>query len=110
MNCRLVIAFALVMAASAHASDANTVGRVTYAGTYGDGRLFVALDAQINEPGCVNTRFDIPAAHPQIKSWLAIALAAAASGKTVVVKTAGCLGAFPTMTQGTDSWFYMLPN
>src|SRR6266513_5102940 len=43
-----------------HGEDSNTVVRVIYTGTYGDGRLFVALDAQINEPGCIHTRFDVP--------------------------------------------------
>jgi len=93
-----------------HAADSNTVAKVIYTGTYGDGRLFVALDAQINEPGCIYSRFDVPASHPQIKSWLAIALTAAASGKSVVVRTSGCFGVLPTMTQTTDSWFYLQPN
>ncbi len=87
----------------------NTTAKVTYAGTYGDGRLFVALDGSINEPGCVNVRFDVPAGHPQIRNWLAIALTAAATGKSVVVRTSGCFGPFPTMTQSSETWFYIVP-
>ena len=48
--------------------------------------------------------------HPQIKTWLAIALTAAASGKAVVVRTDGCLGPCPTMPQGSDTWFYLQSN
>jgi len=68
------------------------------------------MDAQINEPGCVNTRFDVPAGHPQLKVWLTIALAASASGKNVVVHTSGCFDGFPTMSQNTNAWFFMQSN
>lgn len=102
---------ALVLTAlAAQAADSNTTANVIYAGLYGDGRLFVALDTPINEPGCANSRFDVPAGHPQIKSWLAIALTASASGQSVVVRTSGCYDSFPTMTQNTDTWFYLMPN
>jgi len=106
----LVAALLTLEALSSYGADSNTVAKVIYVGTYGDGRLFVALDAQINEPGCVNSRFDVSAGHPQIKTWLAVALTAAASAKTVVVRTNGCFGVLPTMTQTTDSWFYLQPN
>jgi hypothetical protein len=106
---RVTLALALA-ALAAQASNSSTTAKVIYAGLYGDGRLFVALDAPINEPGCVNSRFDVPADHPQIKSWLAIALTASASGQPVVVRTSGCYDSFPTMTQNMDTWFYLIPN
>ena len=108
---RTCAALVLIGAAfGVQAASENTVAKILYTGTYGDGRLFVALDAQIGEPGCASTRFDVPSGHPQIRNWLAIALTASASGKNVVVRTNGCYGVYPTMSQNTDSWFYLQPN
>lgn len=87
------------------------VAKVTYIGTYGNGRLFVGLDTQIQEAGCPNARFDVAADHPQIKNWTAVAIAAIASGKTVGVQTSGCMGVLPTMSQqSTDSFFNINSN
>lgn len=84
--------------------------KVVYVGTYGDGRFFVALDTQINEPGCPQVRFDIPTSHPQLKNWLAVALTASISGKSIGVQTSGCWNSLPTMTQNADSFFYLQAN
>jgi len=88
----------------AHASD-EIIARVTYTGTFGDGRLYVGLDSLVNEPGCPLPRFDVPATHPQIKTFIATALAAAASGRKVTVKASGCLGAYPTLAATSGSYF-----
>lgn len=107
---KLSVSIALALLASAapvHAAPPVTA-KVTYVGTYGDGRTFVGIDTTINEPGCALARFDFPSSHPLAKTWLAIAMAASASGKNVVVQTSGCFGgSLPTMTQGTDSYFYL---
>lgn len=101
-----IAAIAAVTALNAQAADSVT-GRVVEAGTFGDGRLFVNLDIQINEPGCTGSRFDVPANHPQVKNWLAIALSASLGGKKVVVHTKGCLNGQPTLSQDADAWFYL---
>ena len=108
-----VLAAALVVAlcnTSTVSAGPVIAAKVTYTGTYGDGRLFVGLDTQIQEPGCPYARFDIPAGHPSIKTWTAIALVAAATGQVVQVATQGCIGGFPTMSPGTNSYFYLSAN
>jgi hypothetical protein len=102
----LMIVAAMLAAHGAEAAESVT-GRVIQTGTFGSGRLFVQLDVQINEPGCVGSRFDVPGTHPQVKNWLAIALAASLSGKKVVVHTNGCYAGLPTMSENTDAWFYV---
>lgn len=117
MNKVLLLASVLFLLLSSVAVAATTVtsAKVLYTGTYTDGGFFVALDKTIAEPGCVSTRFDVAAGHPQIKTWLSIAMAAAISGKTVSVTVNGCVtigpaAIFPTMnTTGNDTWF-MLGN
>jgi hypothetical protein len=105
----LLAAWALLSAASASQAAPPVTAKVTYVGTYGDGRTYVGLDTPILEPGCNLPRFDIPSNHPQTKSWMAVALASAASGKSVTVATNGCFaGSIPTMTQGVDTYFHLL--
>src|SRR5688572_23468327 len=77
-------------------------GKIIFLGTYGSGQVFIQLDAGpgISEPGClVNARrIDIAGNHPQIKSILALAMAARASGQTFTGQVNGCLsaGSWPT--------------
>lgn len=66
-----VLALAIVSVTPIAMAAPVVVAKVTYAGTYGDGRLFVGLDTPINEPGCTVARFDVPSGHPQIKTWTA---------------------------------------
>lgn len=100
--------FALCMLISGvvHAA-ATVVGKVVYAGTYGNGDVYVALSATINEPGCPSSRFDVPVQNPSAKSVLASAYAALASGKTVRVSTNGCYGVSPTLDTTRNTWFLM---
>ncbi|ASA57755.1 hypothetical protein [Vibrio gazogenes] len=87
------------------ASD-NLVGHVVYTGLYGNGRLFIATDTQINEPGCPSDRIDVAPNHPQIDRWLSIALAANTTGKRVQFKTNGCYKNHPTLDKTDKSWFH----
>lgn len=80
--------------------------KVTRAGVYGNGKLFVVLDTNIPQTECVSKRFDVSPDHPQIERWLSIALAAAASESLIRVRTNGCLGGYPTMDNTTNSFFY----
>jgi len=105
----MIISVGLGIAPSVFAGPQLTA-KVTKVGTYGDGRLFVAVDTQILEPGCPNARFDVAQGHPQLTNWTAVALSAIASGKSVSIQTNGCMGAFPTTSQTTDSFFYLLAN
>jgi hypothetical protein len=103
----------LLYAGLAHAAYAT--GHVLYVGNYGNGNLFISLDVTINEPGCPASRIDIPASHPNIKSFLATALTAKASGQTVTVLTKGCFSfsavgnnySFPTVDQSNDSYILL---
>ncbi len=87
------------------ASD-NLIAHVVYTGLYGDGRLFIATDREINEPGCMSTRIDVAPNHPQIDRWLSIALTAHATGKPVQFKTNGCYKNYPTLDTTDNSWFH----
>ena len=89
-----------------HAAEA-IAAKVTYTGTYGDGRLYVGLDTVINEPGCSLPRFDVPPTHPNIKSLMATALAAAVTGQTIVIRAIGCFSGYPTVDETNGSYFYI---
>lgn len=82
-----------------YALGTPTTGVVQYVGTYGDGKLFIEIDREIQESGCDNIRFDIPAGHPSIDSWLSIAMVSATTGKPITVRTTGCLGQYPTIDE-----------
>ncbi len=105
----LVILSTLVFSVPIYSATIDDA-KVIYAGTSGGGRLFVALDKTIPEAGCENSRFDVAGGHDQITTWLSIAMAALASGKSVKVATNGCLGAYPTLTNANDTWFYIKQN
>src|SRR5258706_16446318 len=76
----------LLYAGLAHAET----GHVTGVGSYGNGNIFISLDVTINQAGCAASRIDIPASHPNLKSFLATALTAKASGLPVLFGTTGC--------------------
>lgn len=104
----------VVLLAIAQSSFALTkvTAKVVYVGTYGNGDFYVMTDTAINEPGCtfphgVN-RFDVPANHPQAKNWLAIALMALSTGKSVMLRTNGCFEGSPTMDDSRDTFFLIL--
>ncbi|RZI81337.1 MAG: hypothetical protein EOP38_19650 [Rubrivivax sp.] len=97
----------LIFAAAGALASPTVTAKVAYTGTYGDGRLFIALNTAIAEPGCPLARFDVPQSHPQAKAWLAIAMAAAMADKSVVLQTNGCLLGIPTMSTDSNSFFYL---
>ena len=102
-------AFLIAFAGASTALASSVIdANVTYVGIYGDGRFYVGLDTTIDESGCPNARFDVPPTHPQIKNWLAIVMTALATGRPVRVKTSGCWGPWPTMSQGPDSFVYLM--
>ena len=109
-----------VALASPAASRASSIidAHVFYAGTYANGDGFVCLAGTlIDEAGCNSVRFDIPASHPQLRTWLTIANTAIATGGLVQVRTKGCITSsdghggtqiFPTMDSSShDSWFLL---
>jgi hypothetical protein len=71
---------------------------VLYAGTYGDGTLFIYFSGSINESGCPAAEIRVDRNSASLKSWLAIALTAAATGTTVRVQTDGCYMSRPTLS------------
>ncbi len=90
-------------AISAEVEDAT----VTKVGSYGDGRIFVALDKTIPEIGCENDRFDVEGTHEERNTIISIALAALMSDKKINVKTSGCLGSLPKFVGSAESFFYI---
>lgn len=92
---------------SVHSFGSESItAKVIRAGKYGSGKLLVILDTEIPESGCTAPRFDVPGNHPEVDSFLSIALAAAASGADVKVRTSGCLGGYPTLDETENSIFY----
>jgi hypothetical protein len=105
-----VLALALAFAGPlSHASTA-IVARVTATGVYGNGDVYVMLDAVIPESACPVPRFDIPAISPATKGVLATAQIALATGKSITIATSGCFGPFPTLDISRGSFFYLNSN
>jgi hypothetical protein len=102
----LIVLIVLIISPTHSLASESIFAKVIQAGKYGSGKLLVVLDTEISEPGCAAPRFDVAADHPAIDSFLSIALAAAASGAEVKVRTNGCLGSYPTMDQTEGSIFY----
>jgi hypothetical protein len=111
INKTIIVAAALGLFAisSAHTARASDVIQATviYAGTYGNGDVFVELSASINEAGCVQSRFDVPASSPVAQHVLATAYSALVAGKTIKVVTNGCYNICPTLDNSRNSYFFM---
>lgn len=88
----------------------NMVAKVVYTGLYGNGRLFIAVDKQINEPGCQSYRIDVAPDHPQIDRWLSIALAAYTTGGEIQFKTKGCYGTYAKLDLSDQTWLHTKPR
>lgn len=84
-------------------------GKVVYAGTYGNGDVYVALSVRINEVACPQSRFDIPAQHPNAKEVLATAYTAMVTGKDIIVVTNGCYNMWPTLDNSRNTYFLIWP-
>ena len=61
------------------------------AGTYGDGRVYFTLVSPALEPGCNGQVIEILPTVPSAKQALQTAMVAMALGKTLAVKTNGCV-------------------
>jgi hypothetical protein len=83
-------------------------GKVQYAGMYATGDVFINMDLTVSGPGCAHQRVMVPAAHPQQKSLLSIALLAVLTGKTVSIVASSCGGPVPVIDQTAGSWLYIL--
>ncbi len=66
-------------------------GTVIQAGTYGDGRVYFVLSVSVLEPGCNGQTIEIPPTASNAKQVLQTAMVALALGKTLAVKTNGCV-------------------
>lgn len=96
-----------LLSSAAYAASPNTPTHVTYTGLYGSGRFFVAFDDIVDEPDCPGKRVDVGAQHAQIDNWLSIAKTALETGRTVMIRTNGCFGGYPTLDHTQSSWFYL---
>lgn len=112
-----LVASAVVLSLIGATTGAYAIGlnaHVTRVGTYGDGGMFVFLDQVIPDAQCPMARCDVPPGHPQIKNWMALALAAKASGVLVNLATTGCYThqgvAFPTMSTNDSSYIMLMPE
>ena len=81
--------------------------RVQYAGTYGNGDVYVVFSDNINEPECTAPRIDVPATHPNARNILATAYAAIAAGLPVAVSTGGCFNGYPTLDTARQTGFML---
>ena len=99
----------LVVSQLSVATEAVTA-KVVQAGIYGNGTLIVKLDREIPELNCAKSRFDILKDDENIEKYLSVALAAAASGSDVVVRTSGCSGGNPVMDTSANSLFMFGKN
>lgn len=63
----------MLLTSHAYSAAVPVAGNVIYAGIYGNGDVYVTLNAQINEPGCVGDRIDISYQSSSAKSVLATA-------------------------------------
>ena len=96
-----------LLATSAYGSE-EISGKVVYAGTYGNGDVYVELDVNINEPGCsTGNRFDVPKARANAKDILSTVYAAIQQDKYVTVRTKGCYVGFPTLDASRNSYFHI---
>jgi hypothetical protein len=80
---------------------------VVSTGTYGNGNVFVELANALDEAACPIRYIELPAESPSAKATLASATAALMSGAAVKVKTDGCLGGVPTLTNARSSYFQL---
>jgi hypothetical protein len=69
---------------------AQVDAHVTIAGIYGNGNIYLVLDAPLAEAGCSASRVDIVSTHPMVKNWLALGLTAKSGGDLIRVVSTGC--------------------
>ncbi len=105
---KLLTLLSLLLSSYAYSADETVYGKVVYAGTYGNGDVYVDIEAIINEPGCVGTRLDVSSQNPNIKNILPIAYMAMATGQNISVRTQGCYAGSPTLDNSRGSWFYLI--
>lgn len=107
---RMIFTSVAVLGMSAANASPPADVTVRYVGTYGNGVMFILFHSPIAEPGCESSEVRIAAAHPEKKSWMALALAAAQSGSTLRVQTEGCSGAYPILGETTNSVLLIWAN
>ena len=71
---------------------AGRIANVLYYGFNGAGTMFIYFDQVVSGPTCASQVVRVAPTHPQFKSILALAAAAAASGAIVTVATDMCTG------------------
>jgi len=105
----LVAAFVLPLQAIG-SSEVNA--HVKSFGTYGNGNVWIVLDAAIDEPGCTGPYIELPAngaANKVVLATASLAVATAslavATGSAVLVRTDGCLDAASTFTGARPAYF-----
>tara|TARA_R110000744_G_scaffold244531_4_gene361385 strand:- start:429 stop:782 length:354 start_codon:yes stop_codon:yes gene_type:complete len=110
MKNRFLIALTVLFIYSGQSfASSNIITDVKYAGTYGNGDIFIVLKAPIDEPGCAftysNYRIDIVATHTEAKNWLNIAMTSITNKNKVIVRTSGCYNGQPTLDNTKNSFF-----
>ena len=98
-----ILIFFLFMTSHAQVPGTVSETKVSYAGVYGNGNVYIAFEKVI--PNCTSSRIDIPASNPIAKSALAIAMTALATGKTITIKPFDC----KSMDQTGASYIYLNP-
>jgi hypothetical protein len=86
---------------------AGVLAKVTGAGSYGNGQVFVFLDQPISSCSTA-ARFDVAPTDPSVKYVLATAMLAIATSKSVYVHPSACTGSSVVWPADTGSYFYIV--
>ena len=99
----------IVLLLAAFSANANTMSavlaKVTGAGTYADGSVYVFFDRPISSCSTGNGRIDIAAGSPARDQVLSIAMTAFVSGRSVKIRPASCDG--QSSVFDGSSYFYL---
>lgn len=102
MNKKIIATALAVLAPLASQASTPLIAHITKFGIYGNGNVWITLDAATDQPGCSTPYLEFAANSVSNKSILAIAAMATASGAAVLVRVDSCLATGSTGT-GTFS-------
>ena len=86
---------------------------VSYAGTYGNGDVFIGFKSPVTGEvtSCSTSRIDLPYNFPGLEKIYATALTALSTGTQVDVRVAGgqCYNGYQTLSKDNQSFLYLAP-
>jgi hypothetical protein len=103
---KLIFLF-LFVSSTSFAQSPAVRAKVLYTGLWGHTSLFIKLDSVVEEPGCPSDEVWVDQAHPGKQEILSVAMAAAASGKQIGIRTNGCVSGHPIIDTTSLSSIYL---